>query len=275
MDKPTGGRPDGALKVLMCTIACRDKLLDHALDVARRVAFDGVEIWGREPHVPEKFDENRMRATRKLLDSRGVTPYVFGSYLRFGATRNDCDIQLANVLHLARWLHTPLVRVWASDVGSREASAEVWQRTVAEAQTACERAGKLEMTLVVEMHGATLADTAASARRLVEEVGRENLKLNFQVASQDDGQSPEERLETVLPWVAHVHAQNYSHLPTQEGEPARRAPLASGIVDYSRLITRLRAAGYQGAVAVEFAYDETGDKEKALAEDCRFLRSIC
>lgn len=268
-------KPEGALKVLMCTIAWREKLLDYALEAARETGFDGVEIWGREPHVPERFDESRMRATKRLIDATGVTPHVFGSYLKFGATRNDSDIQPNDVLHIARWLRTPLIRVWASDVSSRGASPEVWKAAVSEAQEACDRASNLDMALVVEMHDGTLADTGPSARRLVEQVARDNFKLNFQVASHDDGQTPEERLETVLPWVAHVHAQNYDKMPGQEGEAVGKAPLALGVVSYPRLVGTLKDAGYDGCIAVEFAYDETGDKEAALAEDLRFLRSIC
>lgn len=275
MSNTSPERTEGAISILLCTIACRDRLLEHALDIARDAAFDGVEIWGREPHMPDEFDENRMRAARKLLDAKGVLPYVLGSYLRFGTTRLDGDVELNDVLHIARWLRTPLVRVWASDVGSRDATPELWQRTVSEAQEACERAAKLDMTLVVEMHDATLADTAASARRLIEEVGRDNFRLNFQVASHDDGQSPEQRLEAVLPWVSHVHAQNYAAVPAHESEPVRRVALSAGFANYPVLIGMLKDAGYQGSIAVEFAHDEAGDKQAALVEDLRFLRSIC
>lgn len=264
-----------SIKVILCTIAYREKLLDYALDVAAELQFDGIEVWGREPHLPEKFDENRLRATKKRLDATQVRPWVLGSYLRFGSTKNDLDISLADVLHIGRWLKTPLIRVWASDVSSADATEEVWQRTVQEASQACDRADKLNLTLVVEMHAGTLADTAQSAKRLVEQVNRECFKLNFQVASEPDGQTPQERLEMVLPWVAHVHAQNYGRLPGCQGENVARAPLAAGAVSYPNLLALLRSAGYSGSIAVEFAYDETGDKRQALAEDLQFLRAIC
>lgn len=269
-------RKEGSpLPILMCTIACRDKLLDYALHLARKLGFDGVEVWGREPHVPEKFDENRMRATRKLLDSLGVVPHVLGSYLTFGRTRTDGDLQLSDTLHVARWLKTQIIRVWASDVSSRDASPELWQRTVREAQEACDRAAKLDMTLVVEMHAGTLADTTESALRLVEDVGKDNFRLNFQVCAHDNGERPEDRLRATLPWVAHVHAQNYRRLAALEGDPVQRAPLSAGVIDYRVLVYMLREFGYQGCIAVEFAYDETGDKEKVLGEDLAFLREIC
>ena len=263
------------IKIVACTIACREKLLDEAVRIVHRAGFDGVEIWGREPHTPEKFDENRMRATRKLLDDVGVVARVFGSYLTFGSTRPDAKVELNDTLHVARWLKTPLIRVWASDVASNDASPEVWERTIDEAREASERASKLDMTLVAEMHANTIADTAQAAVQLVESVDHENFRLNFQASAVDDGQTPEDRLRMVLPWVSHVHAQNCESIASQGGPPANRAPLSSGIVDYAGLVRMLKDAGYQGCVAVEFAHDETGDREAALADDFRFLSTIC
>jgi sugar phosphate isomerase/epimerase len=130
------------------------------------------------------------------------------------------------------------------------------------------------MTLVVEMHADTLADTAQSALRLMREVDRDNFRLNFQVASVEDGVSPEQRLQETLPWIAHVHAQNYERVPAP-GEALQRAPLASGAVDYRSLLARLKDFGYRGCVAVEFAYTEQSGREEALAEDAAFLRAAC
>ena len=272
---PASSAPSNGTKVLLCTIAFRDRLLDHALAVAKTLGYDGVEIWGREPHIAEKFDETRIRAAKKLLDATGVVPYVLGSYLRFGATKPETTVPLTDVLHCARWLKTPLVRVWASDVPSAGAKAEVWERAVREAQEACDAAAKLGLVLVVEMHDGTLADTTVGALDFVYRVGRDNLKLNFQVATHEDGQTPEQRLEAVLPLVAHVHAQNYERTCGHTTDLPRRSSLAAGVVNYRRLLRMLKEAGYEGAVAVEFAYDEHGDKQKAIAEDLKFLRTLC
>jgi 3-dehydroshikimate dehydratase len=274
INTPGEASPNG-IRLLLCTIAFRDKLLDYALGVSKKLGFDGIEMWGREPHVSERFDETRMRASRRLLDSRGVTPYVLGSYLRFGRTRNETDVNLSDTLHVARWLKTNLVRVWASDVGSAQATEEVWRNAVSEAREACDRAAKLNTTLVVEMHAGTLADTGPSTVQLVEAVGRDNFKVNFQIASHKDGQSCEERLAMVMPWVAHVHAQNYVEIPQHPSDPLRRVPLATGVANYPILIGMLKEAGYQGAIALEFPYDNCEDRAAALGEDLQFLRSIC
>ncbi len=264
-----------SIKTALCTIAFREKLLEVALDAAARLGFDGVEIWGREPHISETFDENRVRTAERMARSRGLAIPVFGSYFRLGATRSQGDgkVQLQDTLHIARCLRTPIVRIWASDVPSAEADDRLWKRVVREGREACDRAADLNITIVAEMHDNTLCDTGASACRLVELIGRDNFRLNFQVAAYDHGESAVDRLQQVLPYVAHVHAQNYYRLATAERQ-AQRAPLAAGVWDYPTLVHMLREAGYEGYIAIEFPAREGDGKLQSLAEDLQYLRSL-
>ena len=265
-------------KVALCTIAYREKLLEYVLDVASELGFDGVEIWGREPHISEKFDENRVRTARKMVESRGLRIPVFGSYLYFGITRprNDETIELDATLHTARCLGAPIVRGWASDLGSAEADEAVWTRTVREIQLACDQAGKLGITLAAEMHAHTFGDTGATARQLVDAVGCENFRLNFQVTYYAETETPEQRLETVLPYVVHIHAQNYERLLNPNDDCAmERVALSKGAVDYGSLLRPLFNSGYDGHIAVEFAHVEGDSKKQAILEDLNYLQTLC
>lgn len=261
------------MEVCLCTISYRERLLDMALDVAARLGFKAVELWGREPHVTEEYDESRIRTIRQMAEERGLTLPVLGSYLTFGKTAHLEDaVSLVDTLHNAHGLRTPIVRVWASDVASANASAEVWKKTIEEAQEACDRAHRMNVVFAVEMHDGTLADTGASAKRLVEEVGRPNFRLNYQVASRSDVEHPLERLELVLPHVVHVHCQNFV---TMNGDPGyKRVQLAAGYVDYKPLVQRLKASGYDGHLAVEFAAEEGDGKEASLKKDLEYLSSL-
>ena len=262
------------IPVILCTIAYRDRLLDYVLEVAADLGFAGVEIWGREPHISEQFDENRVEAVRRMLDQRGLAVPVLGSYLRFGVTnhRTEGHIELEDTLHTARCLGTPIVRVWASDVPSAEATEAVWQATVNEIREACVQAGKLGITFAAEMHAGTLADTALQAKRLAEEVSRDNFRLNYQVADNPEPYTPLERLQIVLPYVVHMHTQNFA--PGHSNSSASRAALAAGEIDYAPLIKRLKAARYRGCVAVEFAWGEGEAKRDSLAADLAYLRTL-
>ena len=262
------------MRVCLCTISFREKLLEVALEAAARLGFPAVELWGREPHVPEIYDESRVRGIRDMVAERGLSIPVFGSYLYFGKTiHREDNITLLDTLHTAHGLRAPVVRVWASDVPSAQASPEVWKKTVAEAQEACDRAAKMNIVFAAEMHDNTLADTGPSAKRLVEEIGRDNFRLNFQIST-DPEEDQLERLEAVLPYVVHLHAQNFVFEGPSEERRWLRRQLTDGVTDYRPLAARLKAAGYEGHLAVEFAAVEGDGREASLKADLEYLASL-
>lgn len=260
------------MQVCLCTISYREKLLEVALSAAGRLQFSAVELWGREPHVPEQYDESRIRGIRDAAEAHNLSLPVFGSYLYFGKTQHKEDnVTLIDTLHNAHGLRTPIVRVWASDVGSAQATPEVWKNTVAEAREACDRAAKMNVIFAAEMHDSTLADTGPTARRLVEEIDRPNFRLNFQVGNYDS-ESQLQRLEQVLPYVVHMHCQNF--VKVDGNLQHQRVQLADGFVDYPLLFRRLKDAGYDGYLAVEFAAEEGENKEQSLRKDLEYLSAF-
>ncbi len=260
------------MKTALCTIAFRERLLEYSLDIACEADLDGVEIWGREPHISEEYDANRVAAARKMVTDRGLAVAAFGSYLRPGAAEND-SMPLRDVLQIAAGLEAPVIRVWASDVGSAQADNGIWKRTVAECREAAGAAAKMGMKLAAEMHSNTLADTGLSARRLVEEVGHEGFGLNYQASPWMDEENALERLDHALPHVLHLHAQNYAAL-RGDAERVERVELADGIIEYGPLVARLRETGYEGYMAVEFSPSNCEDKRAAIRRDCAYLRSL-
>jgi len=259
--------------ISLCTIAFRERLLEYSLDLAAEVGFQGVEIWGREPHISEAYDKNRVLAAARMVRERSLRMLVFGSYLRLGATSTDDTFALKDALRIAAGLEAPVMRVWASDVGSADADESLWARTIDEAGEAASCAAKMGLRLAVEMHGNTLCDTGASTRRLLEAVGSDHLGANYQASSKQRDETALERMELVLPWVMHMHAQNYA--PLQAGsDRVERVELADGIVEYGPLFDMLRANDYEGAMSVEFCAANATDKRAAMAHDYRYLRSL-
>jgi sugar phosphate isomerase/epimerase len=262
------------MRICLCTISYRERLLEIALDAARDMGFEAVELWGREPHVSEEYDESRVRGVRKMVEDRSLRLPVLGSYLVFGGTQvREDPISLADALHTAHGLRTPVVRVWASDVASADATDTVWQKTVSELQEACDRAAKMNVIFAAEMHDATLADTGATARRLVEEVARANFRLNFQVGNLET-EDQFSRMEAVLPYIIHVHCQNFGPPEPGGGGKYHRVQLEDGLIDYAPLVARLRQAGYEGYFAVEFAAEEGDGKQRSLRRDLAYLTSL-
>jgi len=262
------------MRVCLCTISYKGKLLEVALSTAAKLGFEAVELWGREPHVGEIYDESRVRGIRTMAADKGLALPVFGSYLRLGATQQrEDDITLADTLHTAHGLKTPIVRIWVSDVGTAQATEAIWEQAISEVQTACDRAVKMGVTFAAEMHGGTLADTAAGAKRLVESVDRPNFRLNYQADLAYDADSLQ-RLETVLPWVVHFHCQNFVTETEGGNVRYRRVQIAEGEIDYRPLFARLKDVGYEGRIAIEFAAVEHEGKEASLQQDLQYLAAL-
>jgi 3-dehydroshikimate dehydratase len=260
----------------LCTISHREKLLEYVLDLARDLGFGAIEIWGREPHISEKFDENRVAAARKMVEERHLCLCSLGSYVTCGPVRTRPEelVEVDDVLHTARCLRSPVVRIWASDIGSDHADREVFDRTVRDIQGACDRAARLNLTLAAQMHDDTLADTAASCMRLAEKVARDNFRLVFQVSHRDRPESAEQRLTRVLDLVAQVDIHNFSQYATEDGERVRRAPISEGLVDYYPLLEILANHGYRGCYALQFAAREGAAKRESLEQDLAYVRSL-
>ena len=265
------------MKAGLCTIALREKLLEDVLNVATDIGFDGVEIWGREPHISETFDEGRVRAARRMVRSRGMEVSMFGSYLRFGAAPppdGQQNVTAEDALQTAQTLGTGLCRVWAGEMGSRQADRAYWKRVVDEMRAASEMAANLDLILAVEMHDNTLADTGKSTLRLIQDVGAPNVKANYQATFQKGGDDPYTRLRTVLPHVVSVHAQNYAEMAGNPGHKMRRVPLEDGVVEYRRIAKLLFDGGFDGYISIEFPPMGIRSKMRALSRDHRFLRSV-
>ena len=260
----------------LCTISHREKLLEYVLDVARDLGFEAIEIWGREPHINEKFDENRTQAARRMIEERHLAIAALSSYVVFGPkrTRPEELVELEDVLHTARCLRSSIVRVWPSDIGSADASKTIWDRTVGEIREACDRASRLGITLAAEMCDDTLADTGESALRLLEAVDRENFGLTFHVSGRPRPETPEQRLEAVRNRVVNLHLQNFHNLTESDSERPRRAPIGEGLVDWYPLLEMLSESGYRGYHALEYACCEGNGKREALAADLGYVKSL-
>jgi sugar phosphate isomerase/epimerase len=164
--------------------------------------------------------------------------------------------------------------VWASDLGSQEASRALWDRTVGEIRDACDRAQRLGITLAAEMHDDTLADTGSSSLRLLQAVDRDNFRLSFRVSGRPGKETAEERLAAVCEQIVHMHVVNFYNLTNGEAERPRRAPISEGLVDWYPLVERLTNHKYEGCYALEFAACEGDGKREALARDLSYLRSL-
>ena len=95
-------------------------------------------------------------------------------------------------------------------------------------------------------------ETAAGLKRFIDEVGRPNLRVNFDPANMilygnDD---PIEALDILMPFIDGVHCKD-GKWPTEAGKLGRETPLGEGDVDFVRWLEKLIGLGYRGPLTIE------------------------
>lgn len=231
--------------ISLCSLAFRDDPLEQLLPTIREAGFDAVEVFGG--HVEGKSDAE-LAVLREQAESLGLEILAVAPYLWL--TQNDelreKSMGIAKrTIHQARLLGAAKIRTFTdagpTGIGSEVAGPEQWDQAVSCLKTITSLAPGICFAL--EMHANTLADTEASALRVLERVGADNLKLLFQPS-----QSlwiPEMR--RLLPVIGHMHVHNVD----SEG---KACPLENGRLDMAQFFDALLDAGYQHSLSLEYCW---------------------
>jgi len=252
------------IEIGLCTIAYQDWPLKKVLDTAGEIGFDGVEIWGKPNHMPAEYDADYVKQVCDWAAAAGTQVGVFGSYIN--PLMDNFEAGAAHCIKIAKGLGVRVVRIWAPKGRPGTLSEDDYRKAVEQQKVFCRRAGDEDLILAIETHDDYLCETSAATLKWLDDVGAENLKLNWQVSSRQHADDPLGNLAALLPHIVNVHAQNFG-VPERE-----RRFLAEGIVDYSRIIRELRQAGFDGYIEVEFvAGDGSVD---ALKKDFAYLQRL-
>ena len=232
-------------------------------EILRRMQVCGLSAieWGGDVHVPHG-DTDRAHRVRELTEAARCTVASYGSYYRAGVEQT---VSFDDVLATAEALGAPLIRVWAGNRGSDDASEEDRQRVADDARRIADAAGERRIEIAFEYHGGSLTDTADSAVRLLAAVHRPNVRCYWQPPVGQDESGQTHSLEAVLPWLANLHVFHWR----ADGE---RRPLREGRSRWERWFALAdRAEGTQRFAMIEFV---RGDSLDAFAEDARVLREL-
>lgn len=274
------------MKAGVCTIAFKDRSLEETIDLIVGSGAKGVELWGREPHLPGTSAERRRLAGR--LRDAGLEICALGSYyrpdgrrageaLRTSAAAVDRENDPDSVLEAAHDLGAPLVRIWAGSENYESCDPGTREAIVHEVRWFGDRARDAGCEVVLERHNGTLTNSWESAGRVVAAVDHVAVSLCYQVPypapAQELATRVRDDLESLLPHSRHAHLQNY--VEATDGSLPRTL-LAEGIVDYRPIGAIAREVGYRGWAMVEFVGPVRGARSEAeaLAADIEFIESL-
>jgi L-ribulose-5-phosphate 3-epimerase len=114
----------------------------------------------------------------------------------------------------------------------------------------CDYTARYRMTFALE----TGQEPAEVMKAFIEDVGRDNLRINFDPANlilYGTG-DPIEALAVLAPWVASVHVKDGNWpSPHKPGSLGTEMPLGEGAVGIDRFVAKLKEIGYSGPLTIE------------------------
>jgi sugar phosphate isomerase/epimerase len=255
------------MKVGLCTIAFSELPLEKVLDIAAEYGFDGVEVWGKAPHIPDEYDEKYVKAIPGTAQDRGLEIISFGSYVN--PLMEDYEKHWNMAFRIASDLGTKVMRVWSGGGSSKDTTPENKAAIISRFRAMSKKAEQQGIILATEMHGGHFTDTAETILELISAVGHPNFRTYYQPRLGQDAADPYEAARMIGEYVVNVHAQN---VKLSDDGKMSSCQIADGVVDYGRVVQILKSKGFDGCLEVEFVYGE--DKMAALKQDRDFLAKL-
>ena len=255
----------------LCSISALDRPLGAAAELAAAAGFDALEVTARPPHLDPEAGIATARAQGRLVRAAGVDVVAYGSYL--GRLEQNEARHAVREVALAAALETSLLRVWAEPLGPDPTDLEP---TLAWLIPACDAAASEGITVVVERHLGSFADTPERIGELFDRVDRANLALNYQVLDalpQDRIAEQAADCAELAGRAAYFHLKNY-RAPDDGGPLQPGGSLEEGVLDYRAILTAAHDAGYEGPMTLEFLSWDPIPTEEKLARDMAYLRKV-
>ncbi|ELY91866.1 sugar phosphate isomerase/epimerase family protein [Natrialba taiwanensis] len=285
-----------AIRTALFSKVLRDRSLEEAAELVAEIGYDGFEPMCRDPHLDADRSLEEVTAFRDHLDDLGLEVPCLATYTGHyvGKTREECEAELETFerfLEFADVLDCGIVRHGPGGPPVREATDDDYEHAASWLARAADRAAEYDVTIGIEIHAHTIAETVDSTQRLLAEIDRKNVGAihdagNMYITLDDFGLASVRELGDNL---VHVHVKDEQRiddpdrpgafeLETDDGlETFQPRLLGEGAVDHGPLFDALAEAGYDGYVTGEchVPRDELEDErevaEHELAELNRLL----
>jgi sugar phosphate isomerase/epimerase len=260
------------MQLCFCSISALDRPVGEAAELAASAGLDGLEVTARRPHLDPEAGEAVARSVGRAVRAAGVEVVAYGSYLgRFGqVTKRHAEREAA----VAAALGTRLLRVWAEPLAEEQSD---FPPTIALMRAACDAARGDGVTVVIERHLGSFADTPERIEQLLTAIDRPNAALNYQVLDFLAPAEVDRQADDAARLVAHAryfHLKNYQRNPEPGGPLLPGGSLAGGELDYRAILAAALAAGYRGPMTIEFLAADARAIEEKLAGDVAFVREV-
>lgn len=285
-------------------LALSGLLFDHTsatefAAAAREIGYGSVELRGTRHQLPPDADAARLEVLLELFEGLEIANIAShaGNFALLDEAEALAERQTARrFLEWASVLGARSVRIWPGWVAAPEAEPEHWARAARHLRWCAEAAADLGVMVALEMHHGSLAESAAGANRLLDEVDRPAIGLILDPANLMQTPTPfgPRCVGPVWDRLLHVHVKDHSivgssalgaypfrlyldHIGSwiERMEPPRRRlgpgwfakrALGEGHVPWPSLLAELERRGYSGHLIVESEVGPGVPTGRTLAE---------
>ena len=285
-------------------VALSGLLFDHEpaaefAAAAREIGYASVELRGTRHQLAPDSDDARLDLLKGLFEGLEITN-IASHAGNFALLDEAGAVEARKTAHrFLEWaaaLGARSVRIWPGWVAAPEAESEHWARAARHLRWCAEAAADLGVMVAVEMHHGSLAESAAGANRLLDEIDHPAAGLILDPANLMQTPTPfgPRCVGSVWDRLLHMHVKDHSLVgPTEPGaypfrlylehigswiermEPPRRRlgpgwfakrALGEGHVPWPSILAELKRRGYTGHLIVETEVGPGVPTGRTLAE---------
>lgn len=263
------------MKFSVFTLAFPGLDAEDAVSASAKIGFDGVDIRTREDgHI---YIDTTKQYRRQLLDlAKSLNIGFFGVYSYLGAGMASPENKLARKeieemkrhIDLAIDLEATHVRIFD---GGRNRTEDSIKRFIERCRIACHAAEDKGILIGIETHG-TLAWDGDCCKRIIEEVGSENLKIVFDFANMYHSDlDPVVEAKKIGDNILSVQFKDF----IISNNEMRLVLLGKGEVPISKTINYLKEIKFDGYLVDEYEkwwHPDLPDPLTGLQYDLEYLR---
>jgi 3-dehydroshikimate dehydratase len=249
------------IKSGLVSITFRKLTFLEIINLVKKAGLSAIE-WGGDIHIPHGDLQKAHQVHQATVDA-DVEVAAYGSYYVVGHSCAE-GLDFEKVLETAVELRAPTIRVWAGKTGSAGADKSYWTKVVAESRKIAELAAAEKIDLSFEFHRNTLADTAKSALRLIQDISQNNFKMYWQPEVETNLKNNVRNLNMMLPYITNVHVFHWNADRT-------RCLLSQGCADWKVYLEKLSSVNKSRYAMIEFVKD---DAIENFIKDTAMLKSI-
>lgn len=241
------------------TWAFREMKLRDFVPSLGSLEFDCINlssVSGVCAHVLPEHSRHRLEMLKRICESNGLPISAVHTGLALGASdrdeREDAVDLFRRYVEVCTVLSAKTIIIDLAGMRENEDAGKVVERSTSALKGCADVAAGAGIVLAIETDSETVINTAELDRRLIDAVGAPNVGANYNVGNIClSGHDPLAAIDVLSGKIRNVHLKDVL------GRKGRLSgcPIGEGTVDFDAVLNKLRQAGYDGPIIVEYEGD--------------------